>query len=613
MSAVVTQPKGNTASDGGKTAVNDVVIKIATVNGSGSQSANLILMSSIFKMGVPVSAKNLFPSNIAGLPTWFTIRANANGYLAQRNRIDICVAMNKDTLADDLAELEPGAVVVLSDALKHNVTRDDLNILMVPFTKLVAEACPDTRIRKKVINVIYVGVLASLLGIDMADVEDAISTQFGGKKKAVALNLDAAMAGYRWAQENLTASIPFAIERTNLTDDKIIIEGNEAAALGMLFGGVSVVAWYPITPSSSLCENLEIYLNKYRRDPETGKASFAVVQAEDEIASIGMVLGAGWTGARACTATAGPGISLMAEMAGLSYFAEIPAVIADVQRMGPSTGLPTRTSQGDILKAYNLSHGDCRHILLIPGTMEECFLFARESLNLAEEFQTMVFLMSDLDLGMNKWLADPFQPPKDGLPSRGKVLNKEALEQATEKFRRYADVDGDGIPYRTLPGTDHDDAAFFTRGTGHTASAGYSERADDWQLNMDRLAKKFATARTRVPESIVDDAGNRIGVIAYGSTEAAMPEARDLMREHGGIEIDYLRLRALPLPQDVKDFVERHEVICLIEQNRDAQVASILKDELPQYATRIHSVLHYNGMPIDAETIAAGVSAHHTE
>ena len=582
--------------------INDIVIKIATPNGSGSQSANLILMRSIFTLGIPVGAKNLFPSNIQGLPTWFIVRANENGWLAHRSRTDLMVAMNPQTAAEDIAELAPGSMLVIDETLKPIVTRDDLTTFLVPFSTLVKDACPDNRLRKMVVNVMYVGVLASLLGIEFDEIAAAVDWQFSKKVKAAELNKTAALAAYTWAEEHLEKQTLHRLERRDLTKDKIVIEGNEASALGMMFGGVTFVAWYPITPSSSLCEHLIKYLDKYRRDPETGQATYAVIQAEDELASMGMVIGAGWAGARSFTATSGPGISLMAEMAGLAYFAEVPSVIVDVQRMGPSTGLPTRTSQGDVGKAYTLSHGDCKHVLLIPGNMQECFEFSQEALELAEKLQTIVFVMSDLDLAMNKWMSDTFMPPTKPL-ARGKVLSEEDLNRGVE-FARYRDVDGDGVPYRTLPGTQHPNAAYFTRGTGHTDKAIYSEKPEHWQQNIDRLQRKFDTAREVVPQPVVDDVDGAVaGIIAYGSSDPAVCEARHVLETKHGVKTAYLRLRALPVNGKVEAFCKRHELVCVVEQNRDGQVASILRSEYPEFGTRLKTALHYNGMPIDADTV----------
>jgi 2-oxoglutarate ferredoxin oxidoreductase subunit alpha len=590
------------------TVVNDIVIEVATSNGTGSQSANNVLMRSIFQMGVPVGGKNLFPSNIQGLPTWFTIRANKDGWTARRKDPDLLVAMNVESIADDIKKLRPGAVLVLNSELKSHLNRDDLITYIVPFNELVGPVCPEVKLRRYVANMIYTGVVAWLLEIDIEEVQKAIVKQFPNKPKAVEINKNAAQAGYNWAAEHLDRNHGFKIERMHKTDNKILIDGNHAAAMGFLFGGVQVVGWYPITPSTDMAEALTGYLEKYRNDPETGKATFAVVQAEDEIASIGFVVGAGWAGARAMTTTSGPGISLMAEFAGLAYYAEIPAVIADVQRMGPSTGLPTRTSQGDILKAYYLSHGDCKHILLIPASVEECYEFAAEALNLAERFQTLVFLMMDLDLGMNVWMSDPFQPITKPI-DRGKVLTAEDLERIG-KFARYADVDGDGIPYRTLPGTKHPLAAYFTRGTGHTEQATYSEKPEDWQKIIERLAKKHNTARKAVPEPVIDEQKNaEFGIVAYGSSDPAVEEARALLKTQHELRTNYMRMRALPANDAVRDFIAKHRAIYLVEQNRDAQMAAILRAEWPELATKLRSVLHYNGLPIDAATIVETILA----
>jgi 2-oxoglutarate ferredoxin oxidoreductase subunit alpha len=582
--------------------VNDVVVTVATSNGTGSQSANLILMRSIFNMGIPVSGKNMFPSNIQGLPTWFTVRANASGWTARRRDTDVFVAMNIESVVEDIAALKPGAMLIITKKLESYVNRKDLSVFVVPFDELVVPVCKDARLRKMVVNILYVGVLAHLLDIEMDEVKKAIAKQFSKKASAAALNTAAAIAGYDWAKEHLPKQNAFTLRRGTATQGKIVIEGNQAAGLGLMFGGITVLAWYPITPSSSLCEACIDYLDAHRRDPETGKATYAVIQAEDELASIAMVVGAGWAGARAATATAGPGISLMGEIAGLSYFAEIPAVIIDVQRMGPSTGLPTRVSQGDIWKAYNLSHGDCKHPLLLPGNMKECFEFAAESLNLAERLQTLVFVMTDLDLGMNNWMSEPFEPITKPI-DRGKVLSDEDLAKVGQ-FGRYKDVDGDGICYRTLPGSSHPASAYFTRGTGHTDNATYSEKPEDWAGNLDRLARKFETARTLMPRPVVKTMpGASIGIIAFGSSDPAVEEARFMLDHDEKTKTDYLRLRALPIDKEVREFIASHRIIYVVEQNRDAQCASILRLECPELATKIASVLHYNGLPIDAMSI----------
>jgi 2-oxoglutarate/2-oxoacid ferredoxin oxidoreductase subunit alpha len=585
-----------------KRIVNDMSIQVATVNGSGSQSSNTVLLRSIFQMGVPVSGKNLFPSNIAGLPTWYTIRANKDGYIARKKEIDFCVAMNPETAQEDVMALAPGAVVLYDEPLNLRTLRNDLVFYSVPYDKLVATVCPEAKLRKLVKNMIYVGVVAKLLEIDMAEVEKAIRKQFATKAKAANLNMAAAQAGFDYATANLSKRDPYYVQRMDKTRGKIIIDGNSAAALGCMFAGVTVVTWYPITPSSSLVETLIDYMKEYRIGPD-GKATFAIVQAEDELAAIGMVIGAGWSGARAMTATAGPGISLMAEFAGLAYYTEVPAVIWDIQRVGPSTGLPTRTSQGDILSTAVLSHGDTKHIMLLPSSVEECFTMAQDAFELAEQFQTPVFVMSDLDLGMNNWMSDPFKYPEKPI-QRGKVLTKEDLDRLGG-FARYKDVDGDGIGYRTLPGTQHPAAAYFARGSGHNEMSQYSERPDDYEKNMERLNRKFETARSFVPRPEGASTGkSKIGIIAYGTSHWAILEARDQLRKEHHLETDYLRLRAYPFTREVHDFVEQHDRVYLVEQNRDAQMLSLLKLDLrPELIVRLRSIAHIHGLPLDARSV----------
>lgn len=593
--------------------IHDFSIQVATVNGSGSQSANNVLMRSIFQMGVPVSGKNLFPSNIAGLPTWFTIRASSQGYIAHKKEMEVVVAMNPQTAREDAQSVVAGGVLLADASLGLKGLRDDIHYYEAPFLSLAAQVSPETRLRKLLANMIYVGVAAGILRIDFEEVEKAIRRQFASKQKAAELNIRSARMGLDYAQANLPKTDPYAIERMDKTAGKIIIDGNTAAALGAMFGGCTVVTWYPITPSTSLVEQMISYMKKYRMDPRTGKPTFAIVQAEDELAAIGMVLGAGWAGARAMTSTSGPGISLMSEFIGLSYFAEIPAVVWDVQRIGPSTGMPTRTSQGDILKAHLLSHGDTRHILLIPGTVEECFRFAQEAFNLAERFQTAVFCMSDLDLGMNNWMSDPFAYPDDIPMDRGKVLSAEDLDRLGS-FARYKDVDGDAVPYRTLPGTRHAAAGYFTRGSGHNERAEYTERPDDFVHLMDRLARKTANARKAVPgPELHSSAGARIGIIAYGTTHHAVMECRDLLAGRVGMATDYLRVRALPFCETVGDFLKRYERVYVVEQNRDAQMRGLLAADFPELAPRLRSVLHYNGIPIDAATVVQSIEAQEKE
>ncbi len=582
--------------------VNDVSIQVATVNGSGSQSSNSVLLRSIFQMGIPISGKNLFPSNIAGLPTWYTIRANKDGYIGRKKEIDILVAMNPETAIEDVKSLSPGAAVIYDEPLNLASVRQDLTFYSVPYDQLVAPVCPQPKLRKLVKNMIYVGVVAFLLDIEMPEVEKAIRKQFASKPKAADLNLAAAQAGFDYAKASLKKSDPFHLARMDKTAGKIIIDGNSAAAMGCMFGGVTVVGWYPITPSSSLAESLIDYCREYRIGPD-GKATFAIVQAEDELAAIGMVIGAGWAGARSMTSTSGPGISLMSEFIGLAYYVEIPAVIWDIQRVGPSTGLPTRTSQGDILSNALLSHGDTKHLMLLPASVSECFDFGIEAFELAEQFQTPVFVMSDLDLGMNNWMSDPFQYPAKPI-KRGKVLSKEELDRLGS-FSRYKDVDGDGIGYRTLPGTDHPAAAYFTRGSGHNEKAQYSERPDDFEKNMERLARKFETARTFVPKpEILGNGQAKIGIIAYGTSHWGLIEARDQMRNEYQLETDYLRLRAYPFTKEVVEFIDKHERVYVVEQNRDRQMFDLLRLDLtPERIAKLRSIAHIHGLPLDARSV----------
>ena len=581
---------------------NDFSINVATVNGSGSQSANSVLLKSIFGMGVPVSGKNLFPSNIAGLPTWYTIRASKDGYVARKRDSEVLVALNPDTAREDALALPVGGVAIYEEKLDLKQYRDDIVCYPVPFDKITAAVCPEAKLRKLVKNMVYVGAAAQILQIDLKIVEHGLQKQFAKKQKVFDLNFGAVKAGWDYAAANFIKQDPFVIEPMNETTGKIIIDGNAACGMGAVFAGVTVVAWYPITPSTSVVEATTDLLKKFRVTPE-GKATFAVVQAEDELAAIGMVLGAGWAGARSMTATSGPGISLMAEFTGLGYYAEIPGVIFDVQRTGPSTGMPTRTSQADLLSTAFLSHGDTKHPIYLPGSVKECFEFGLEAFDLSERLQTPVFVLTDLDLGMNNWMSDKFDYPEKPL-DRGKVLTKEDLDRFGG-FARYRDVDGDAIGWRTLPGTNHPKAAYFTRGSGHNDAAGYTEKPDEYQQVMDRLTRKFESARKLVPAPVaVKNGTSKIGFLAYGTTDFALRESMDQIKKGYGKDVDYMRIRAYPFAHEIHDFVASHERVYVVEQDRDAQLASLLKLDLPaEQAVKLRSILHYNGLPIDAQTI----------
>ena len=604
MPTLEASPSGSPPGSASPSIVNDFSIQVATVNGSGSQTANSVLMRALFQMGIPVSGKNMFPSNIAGLPTWFTIRASCHGYIGRRKEVDFLVAMNPETAREDVMKLHAGAAVVYDEPLKLDQLRGDLHFYPVPFDKLAAPVCPEAKLRKLVRNTIYDGVVAQLLSIDMQEVHKALMKQFGARKaKAAELNWGAVQAGFEYAARTFAKTDPCRVERMNATAGKIIIDGNSACALGCMFAGVTVVTWYPITPSSTLVESLIGYMKRFRTDPETGKATYAIVQAEDELASIGMAIGAGWAGARSMTATAGPGLSLMSEFIGLGYYAEVPAVIFDVERVGPSTGLPTRTQQGDLLTTAILSHGDTRHPMFFPCSPEECFTMAMDAFDLAEQFQTPVFVMTDLDLGMNNWMADPFPYPQAPI-RRGKVLTAEDLDRLGG-FERYRDVDGDGVGYRTLPGTKHPKAVYFTRGSGHNEKAQYSEREEDYIHNMDRLAHKFEAMRLKVPEPAASlNPEARIGLVCCGTSDYAVRESRDQLREEYGIEAGYLRLKAYPFTHQLSDFIRRHERTYVVDQNRDAQLLALMRLELDAgLLARLRSVRYYGGLPLDARTV----------
>lgn len=600
--------------------INDFVLNIATVNGSGSQSANNILLRSLFRMGIPVGGKNVFPSNIAGLPTWFWIRANPHGFVGRKRLAHIIVALNPQTTVADLQTLAPGGFFIYPSGsgatdFKPTELRPDVTAVPVPFKELTDRSTDAVKIKKLITNMIYVGLLTELLKMDSEIVAQVIRDQLGKKASVLEVNLKAFEIGKQYAAENLAhLNLPFRAQKLAPPKGKIIIDGNAASALGLIHGGCSFGSWYPITPSSSVMESFIKFSHQLRKD-EDGKNNFAVIQAEDELAAFSMVLGAGWAGSRAFTATSGPGLSLMAEGAGYAYFAEIPSVIWDVQRMGPSTGLPTRTLQGDLLFASQLSHGDKHHPLLIPGTVQECFEFGQTCFDLAERLQQLVIVLSDLDLGMNLWTTDEF--PFGKMPSldRGKVLSAEALE-SRGGFERYRDVDGDGIPYRTLPGNSHGKAAYFTRGSGHNAKAQYTESSQEHQENLDRLSRKWETAKALVPKPILRnfEAGKNQnqGLIFYGSTQVVMDEVLHELKNHN-LNFDTLRIRAVPFESLTEDFIKNHQTLFIIEQNRDAQMRSLLSMEFPALAGKLRSILHYDGTPITSDFIIDKILSNHKE
>ncbi len=585
--------------------VNNFCLVAATVNGSGSQTANTCLLRALFKMGIPVCGKNIFPSNIQGLPTWFEIRVSEDGYIARRDTTEIMVTMNRQTLAEDIQRVSRGGVVIYPTEWKIQEEREDITYYSLPVQQMAKDSGANADLRPYVANMAYVGALTELLGIDVDEIEAALLHHFNGKRKPVDLNFGVVKAAIEYTRENITKRDPFRVQRSNKTEGKILINGNSAGALGAVFGGFTVAAWYPITPSTSLVDALGEYAKDLRVDKQTGEKQYAIIQAEDEIAALGMVVGAGWAGARAMTSTSGPGISLMTEYAGLAHFAEIPAVIWDIQRMGPSTGLPTRTSQGDVLMVYYLGHGDTRHVCLLPGNMEDCFEFGWRAFDVAERLQTPVFVLSDLDLGMNLWMSEPFTYPDQPM-DRGKVLSAEDLDRLGG-FQRYADVDGDGIGYRTLPGTDHPRAAYFTRGSGHNFEAQYTERADEWEANLARVHRKHEFARTVVPKPVVDEVkGAKIGIVSYGSNDAAIAEARDMLAARD-VKTSYLRLRALPTTEEYREFVAKYPRIVVIENNFEGQMATILRSESPELAPKFTSICKCEGLPLTGRWIANSI------
>ena len=590
-----------------KPIVNDFAIVVATANGTGSQTANMALLRAIFKMGVPVNGKNIFPSNIQGLPTWYHIRVSKDGYIARRETNELLVAFNETTVYQDIRDLPSGGLCLYNADFRSLPSRDDVTMVGIPVRPFVAESGLKGKLGDYIANMVYVGAMTYLLGVPLAKIDEALDVHFKQRRKFVDSNMAVVRAAYQWASDNISHDSPYRVEPMDATAGQMLITGNEAAALGAVFGGVSFVGWYPITPSTSLIDALNDYLPRLRRDPETGQATYAVVQAEDELAAIGMILGAGWSGARAMTATSGPGISLMAEFAGLGYFSETPAVIWNVQRVGPSTGLPTRTGQGDVLFTYYLGHGDTLNVILFPASVAECFEFGVTAFDLADELQTPVFVLSDLDLGMNNWMTEPFAYPEQPM-NRGKVVTAEDLRR-DGRFARYLDVDGDGIPYRTLPGNPHPLAAWFARGTGHNEQAVYSEKPQDWENNMLRLRRKFETARQLVPGPVIDEQPDaEFGIIAFGTTQYAIDEARDRLAKQG-VATSFMRLRGLPINDDVRDFIGRYERLYVVELNRDGQIHKILQTEAPEQAARLVSVAHMDGLPLTARWVVEAIAA----
>lgn len=591
--------------------INDFVVRFANVNGTGSASANALFAKSIFRMGVPVSAKNIFPSNIQGLPTWYEVRVSEKGYLGRKNGIDLMVSVNPQSLKKDIASVRPGGYFVYDSTKKlyEEFLREDINFIGIPLMDICNREFSDPRQKQLFKNIVYVGALAKLLDISFDELEKLLSEQFKGKEKLVIPNVKALNLGGDYIAENFDYPLSFRVERRDLVKDWILIDGNAAAGLGAVYGGASVVSWYPITPSTSLVSSFEKYANKLRKDPETGKNNFSIVQSEDELSAIGMAIGANWNGARAFTATSGPGLSLMNEFLGLAYYSEIPVVLADVQRSGPSTGMPTRTQQSDLLMAAYASHGDTKHVLLIPSTPTECFEMMAEAFDLAEQLQTPVLFMTDLDLGMNEHMCPPFKWDDNRKYNRGKVLNAEELE-AAQDWGRYKDVDGDGIPYRTIPATHPTKGAYFTRGSSHDEKAVYSEDSDTYVRIMNRLVKKLETAKTLVPGPSFYQKNNEseIGVIFFGTSRYAAEEALDIMRADG-LKIDAMRLKAFPFSQDVADFIDAHKQVFVVEQNRDAQMRTLLINELEVNPKKLIRVLNFDGTPITADLIIEPIHA----
>jgi 2-oxoglutarate ferredoxin oxidoreductase subunit alpha len=588
--------------------INNFSITVATVNGSGSQTSNLTLMRALFKMGIPVSGKNLFPSNIQGLPTWYTIRINEDGQLARCENQEVVIAMNPATFTKDMEGIIQAGVLFYDDSIKIPISRQDIHLYPMPIKSMVRDSDAPSNIRDYIANMVYVGIVTNILGIDMDHIYQALEFHFKGKQKPIDLNWGMVKNAFDWAAKNLNKSDAYSVKPSNKTDGFIMADGNTAAALGALYGGLQFAAWYPITPATSLAETLNEYVPVFRKDPITGKNTCVVIQAEDELAAIGMVVGAGWSGLRAMTSTSGPGFSLMVEYVGLAYFSEVPLVIWDIQRIGPSTGLPTRTSQGDLRLAYFMGHGDARHVILFPGSVTECFEFGWKAFDIAERLQTPVIVLSDLDFGMNQWMTKPFEYP-DKPMDRGKILWEDEFKQMSGKWGRYLDVDGDGIPYRTLPGNKQPNAAYFARGTGHDEYANYSEEPDDWENNMLRLQRKLDSnlALLPKPETKKTD-GATISIISYGSTTVAIEEAMETLSQNG-YKIDHLRMRSLPTAPEVMDFVRSHERNYVIELNRDGQLHQILRLEIPDCSLKLISLSHLDGLPLTAQWVVSQIIA----
>jgi len=587
--------------------INDFSITVGTVNGSGSQTANTTILRSLFKMGIPVSGKNLFPSNIQGLPTWYTIRVNKDGFTARREEHEIVICMNPQSFTQDLADVLPGGAFFYDDSIKLDVTRDDIHAYAMPVKEIMRDQKDvPSNLKDLVANMVYVGILAQSIGIDLEKIRAALEFHFKGKQKPIDLNYNVVQVSANWAKENLEKKDPYYVEALQKTEGLIMADGNTAAALGSIYGGVQFAAWYPITPASSLAEALIEYLPQLRKR-EDGKNTYAVVQAEDELAAIGMAIGAGFAGLRSMTSTSGPGLSLMTEFAGLAYYTEVPVVIWDVQRVGPSTGLPTRTSQGDLTFTHYMGHGDTEQIILLPGTVNECFEFGWRAFDISEHMQMPVFVLSDLELGMNQWMTEPFKYP-DTPMDRGKVLWEEDLEKLKGDWGRYRDVDGDGIPYRTIPGNKRPASAYFLRGTGHNEDARYTEDAATWARMMDRLKKKYDNAAKFIPAPVIDrQAGASIGIIAFGSTEPAIREARHQLETEAGIKSDSMRIRGIPFTDDVFKFIESHEQNFIVEMNRDGQIYQILLVEYPHLAEKLTSVAFNDGLPATAKWVKDSV------